>query len=137
MQRHRLRAFIEGARLARSVDAHLVCAYVDPAGYLAEWDPPRSNTRRRWTRQAVSRLWSLPRKCKRASCSAWELQGLGGPSGLLSGAAAPALARLTASTGVSLLIVGGPRPGVLAKPSACWKEPFRIQDRPVLVLPAG
>ena len=30
------------ARFARSVDAHLVCAYVDPAGYLAEWDPPRS-----------------------------------------------------------------------------------------------
>lgn len=35
------------ARFTRSVDAHLVCTFVDPAGYLAEWDPP-------WSRDAVS-----------------------------------------------------------------------------------
>lgn len=52
------------ARFARSVDAHLVCAFVDPAGYLAEWDPPRSLRAASllWTRHAMSRRCSRPRR---------------------------------------------------------------------------
>ena len=61
---------------------------------------------------------------------------------VLSGAVAPALARLAASTGASLLMVGGPRPGVLAAlqrmvEGAVPDELLRIQDRPVPILPAG
>ena len=33
---HLIRA---GARLAARLDAHLICAYVDPASYLTEWEP--------------------------------------------------------------------------------------------------
>lgn len=130
------------ARFACSVDAHLVCAFVDPAGYLAEWDPPRS-------RHAAS---LDPARNVEALFPATEVREglvlcLGPPWAewtfrVLSGAVAPALARLTASTGASLLILGGPRPGVLAKlqrvvEGAVADELLRIQDRPVLFLPAG
>lgn len=129
------------ARFARSVDAHLVCAYVDPAGYLAEWDPGRS-------RHALS---LEPAHNVEALFPATEVkEGLVlclGPPGaewsfrVLGGTVAPALARLAASTGASLLLVGGPRPGVLARlqrvlEGAVPDALLRIQDRPVLIIPA-
>jgi nucleotide-binding universal stress UspA family protein len=128
------------ADFARSVDAHLVCAYVDPAGYLAEWDPPRS-------RHALS---LDPAPNVEALFPATEVkEGLVlclGPPGrewsfrVLGGAVAPALARLAASTGASVVIVGGPRPGILARlqralEGAVPDELLRIQDRPVLIIP--
>ncbi|MBP1136447.1 nucleotide-binding universal stress UspA family protein [Arthrobacter sp. PvP023] len=130
------------ALFARSVNAHLVCAFVDPAGYLAEWDPPRS-------RNAVSLdpAGNAEALFPAADVKASLVRCLGAPGyewsfRVLGGAVAPALARLAASTGASLLIVGGPRPGLLAgfqrlMEGAVPDELLRIQDRPVLILPSG
>jgi nucleotide-binding universal stress UspA family protein len=124
------------------VDTHLVCAFVDPAGYLAEWDP-------QWSLDALS---LDPARNMEALFPAADVKErlvlcLGSPGAgwsfrVLGGAVAPALARLAASTGASLLIVGGPRPGVLAGLQRVVEGSvpdllLRIQDRPVLILPAG
>lgn len=130
------------ADFARSVEAHLVCAYVDPAGYLAEWDPPRS--RHATSMDPVHNVEALfpATEVKEGLVLCLGPPGAGWSFRVLGGAVAPALARLAASTGASLLIVGGPRPGVLAGlervvEGAVPDELLRIQDRPILILPAG
>ncbi|ABK03268.1 hypothetical protein JOE40_000805 [Arthrobacter sp. PvP102] len=130
------------ARFARSVNSHLVCAYVDPAGYLAEWAPPRFRDAESLDPPGSDEALFPAADVRKGLVLCLGTPGAGWSFRVLGGAVAPALARLAASTGASLLLVGGPRPGVLAKLQRVVEgtvpdELLRIQDRPVLILPAG
>ncbi len=129
-----------GAELAATLDAHLVCAYVDPSSVLAEWEPPR-------TRTAAS---LDPVNNEEALYPAGEvrarLTGLLGPQGTtwsfreLHGDVSCALARLAGSTGACMLVVGNGRSGLLAKlnrtlEGAVADRLTRLQHRPVVVVP--
>ncbi|HSL36876.1 MAG TPA: universal stress protein, partial [Arthrobacter sp.] len=102
-----------GASLAARLGAHLICAYVDPASYLTEWEPAVSRTSASLD-PAVNTETDFPSGHVRD-----VLRAILGPPGeewsfrVLNGAVAQALGRLAASTDASLLIVGGQRPGRL------------------------
>lgn len=129
-----------GASLAARLDAHLICAYVDPASYLTEWEPAVSRTSASLD-PAVNTETDFPSGQVRD-----VLQGILGPPGeewsfrVLNGAVAQALGRLAASTDASLLIVGGQRPGRLHAVERMLEgsvegELAGLQHRPVLVIP--
>ena len=129
-----------GASLAARLNAHLICAFVDPASYLTEWEPPGSRTSASLD-PAVKSETDFPSAVVRE-----ELQGILGPPGeewtfrVLNGAVAQALGRLAESTDASLLIVGGQRPGRLAAMERILEGSVsaglaRLQSTPVLVIP--
>ena len=128
--------------LAASLGVHLVCAFVDPASYLTEWNPVGSRT-------AVSLDPAANDEAQFPSGHVLRsLEALLGPPGagwsfrVLNGDVSQALARLAESTGASLLIVGGPRAGVLARVDRILEGSVsvalaRTQPRPVLVVPGA
>ena len=131
---------LAGASLAARLDAHLICAYVDPASYLTEWEPAVSRTSASLD-PAVNNETDFPSGHVRNL-----LQAFLGPPGeewsfrVLNGAVAPALGRLAVSTDASLLIVGGQRPGWLHAVERMLEGPVEaelagLQHRPVLVIP--
>lgn len=109
-----LRLVRMAAGLAVDLGRHLVCAYVDPAGYLAEWEP--SATR------AASTLDPAPNDEAHFPSGQVlrRLEDVLGPPGdewtfrVLNGDVAQALIRLSDSADASFVVVGGQRPGVLA-----------------------
>jgi hypothetical protein len=128
------------AGLAAGLGLHLVCAFVDPAGYLTEWEPETS--------RAAASLDPVPNE--EAHFPSGQvlqcLEAILGPPGtewsfrVLNGDVARALGRLADSAGASLLIVGGPRPGVLARIDRFLEGSVsavltRTQHRPVLIVP--
>ena len=128
------------ADLAGALGLHLVCAFVDPASYLTEWEPDG-------TRAALS---LDPVINEEADFPAGQLLRsleavLGRPGEtwsfrVLNGDVAKALARLAESVGASLLIVGAGRPGVLAwvdrlLEGSVSASLIGCQDRPVLIIP--
>ena len=129
-----------GAELAARLEAHLICAYVDPASYLTEWEPPVSRTSASLD-PAVNNETDFPSGHVRD-----VLQAILGPPGeewsfrVLNGAVAQALGRLAASTDATLLIVGGQRPGRLAAVERMLEGSVGVnlaglQRKPVLVIP--
>lgn len=129
-----------GASLAARLEAHLICAYVDPASYLTEWEPAVSRTSASLD-PAVNNEANFPSGDVRDAVRAV----LGLPGGewsfrVLNGAVVQALARLAASTDASLLIVGGQRPGRLHAVERMLEGSVEaglagLQHRPVLVIP--
>ncbi|TNB69759.1 universal stress protein [Arthrobacter sp. BB-1] len=128
------------AELATALGQHLVCAFVDPAGYLTEWEPDTS-------RDAHS---LDPATNEEAEYPADELlhrrEALLGRPGkqwsfrVLNGDVPKALCRLAENTGASLIIVGADRPGPLARVDrflAGSVSSFLThrQQRPVLIVP--
>lgn len=130
------------AELAATLGMHLVCAFVDPAGYLAEHEPVHS-------RMASSIDPSpdgealFPAADVRAS-----LETILGPPGeswsfrVLNGSVAEALARLANSAGAVAIVVGGPRRGAGPSLKRMLERPVsdrlvRIQRRPVIVVPGA
>ncbi|MET1022377.1 MAG: universal stress protein [Arthrobacter sp.] len=126
--------------LAASLDAHLICAYVDPSSYLTEWEPAglRSGAS---LDPAFNSESDFPSSLVRDG-----LQAILGPPGeewsfrVLNGAVAPALDRLAVSADASLLVVGGQRPGRLAAMGRILEGSVGVeltyrQSRPVLVVP--
>ena len=128
------------AGLAASLELHLVCAFVDPASYLTEWEPEGQRTA----------LSLDPNVNEEADYPASQLQRklellLGQPGDswsfrVLNGDVPKALSRLAENTGASLIVVGGGKPG-----SVAWVDRLlegsvsatlvRRQQRPVLVIP--
>ena len=128
------------ASLAARLNAHLICAFVDPASYLTEWEPAGSRISASLD-PAVKSETDFPSGNVREG-----LQDILGPPGeewtfrVLNGAVAQALGRLADSTDASLLIVGGQRPGRLAAMERMLEgsvsaELARLQSRPVLIIP--
>lgn len=128
------------AGLAASLGLHLICAFVDPASYLTEWDPSGSRT-------AASLDPAASDEARFPSGHVLQsLETILGPPGaewsfrVLNGDVSQALGRLADSAGASLLIVGGPRAGVLARMDRLLEGSVsasltRTQPRPVLVVP--
>ena len=102
------------ADLATSLGQHLVCAFVDPASYLTEWEPQGSRTALSLD-PAVNEEAEFP-----SEQVLHRLEALLGQPGeswsfrVLNGDVASALARLADSIGARLIIVGGGRVGTLA-----------------------
>lgn len=129
------------AALAGSLAAPLVCAYVDEASYLVEWDPARSAHRlslhpeadNAEIRAQTERLRSeIAAVCDGAGVE-WTLRTLAGDP-------ARALGRLAADTGAAMIVVGTPAPGLghritaaLNGSVAAWLS--HHQDRPILIVP--
>jgi nucleotide-binding universal stress UspA family protein len=128
------------AELAATLERHLVCAFVDPASYLTEWEPERQRTALS-LEPAINEETDFP-----AILLQRHVETLLGKPGeawsfrVLAGGVAKALSRLAESTGASLLVVGADRTGSLA-----WADRLlegsvsgsltRTQHCPVLIVP--
>ena len=130
------------ANLAESLDRHLICAFVDPASYLTEWGPQGSRTADSLDPAADDESQFPPGDVQR------RIEAILGPPGEqwsfrpLHGDVPQALGRLAENAGASLIIVGGPRTGVLARidrllEGSVSSSLARIQRRPVLVVPGS
>ena len=128
------------AGLAVILRAHLICAFVDPASYLTEWEPAGS--------RAGASLDPAP-NAEAEFPARQMLDGLvdilGPPGGawsfrVLNGEVAQALGRLAQSADAAALIVGGQRPGRIAQMGRLLEGSVsvsltRLQARPVLIVP--
>ena len=129
-----------GADLAAVLGAHLLCAFVDPASYLTEWEPAGSRT-------GLSLDPAPNREADFPSADILEtLRNILGPPGaewsfrVLNGDVPRALSRLAESTDASMLIVGGQRPGRAAAMTRMLEGSVRVslmrsQTRPIVVVP--
>lgn len=130
------------AELAAALEEHLVCAFVDPASYLTEWEPEGQ-------RAALS---LEPIVNEEADFPSKQLQRnlesiLGQPGEtwsfrLLNGDVSKALSRLAENTSASLLVVGADRPGSLAwvdrlLEGSVSASLIQGQQRPVLIVPCN
>ncbi|MDN4643337.1 universal stress protein [Arthrobacter sp. PsM3] len=129
-----------GEDLAAILGVHLICAFVDPASYLTEWEPTTSRVGASLD-PAPNRETEFP-----ASEILDRLRNILGPPGqewtfrVLNGEVSQALTRLAESTDASMLIVGGQRPGNLAGMTRLLEGSVSIsltrsQPRPVMVIP--
>lgn len=137
VQEHLVRT---AAGFASGLDLHLVCAFVDPSSYLTEWEPAGS-------RDAASLDPAVNVEAAFPPEQVLDrLQTILGPPGtewsfrVLNGEVAQALGRIAASVDAPLLIVGGPRPGSLARLGRLLEGSvsgalIREQATPVLVVP--
>lgn len=134
------------AVLAARLAAPLLCAYVDEASYLVEWDPARSAHRlslhpdaddeniRAVTSELRAAVGTAVDQLPAGTAQPeWTLR-------ILSGDPARALARLAAETSAPMIVVGTPERGishrlaeVLSGSVAAWLT--HHQSRPVLVVP--
>ena len=129
------------ATLAQRLSAPLLCAYVDEASYLVEWDPARSAHRLSLhPDKNDDDIRSLTNDLKSAIGSAipsaspeWTLRTLAGDP-------ARALGRLATEVNAPMIIVGTPEKGfghriteLLNGSVAAWLT--HHQSRPVLVVP--
>ncbi|MET1065144.1 MAG: universal stress protein [Arthrobacter sp.] len=127
--------------LARNLATRLICAYVDEASYLVEWDPGRSAHRLSLhpdTNNAEIR--AVTQELRNSIGSACEPLGFDWTLRTLAGDPARALGKLAAEVGAAIIIVGTPEPGpghrisaALNGSVAAWLS--HHQDRPILIVP--
>ena len=129
------------ASLAASLGEHLICAFVDPATYLTEWDPsgqltalsldPIINEEAEFpSRQVRQKLEAILGKKPGHS---WSFR-------VLNGDVPKALTRLADNTDAALLVVGTGLPRSLAwldrvLEGSVSANLIRQQHRPVLIVP--
>jgi nucleotide-binding universal stress UspA family protein len=127
--------------LAEKLGVPMVCAYVDEASYLVEWDPARSAHRLSLhpdkddadVRAVSEELRGVVGAACQGKSVEWTLR-------ILAGDPARALGRLAAEANAAMIIVGTPERGLGHKISealngsvAAWLS--HHQDRPILVVP--
>jgi nucleotide-binding universal stress UspA family protein len=130
------------ASLAHGLSAPLICAYVDEASYLVEWDPGRSSHRlslhpdvdEAEIRAVTQELRSIVSASCDGSGVSWTLRTLAGDP-------ARALGKLAAEAGAAMIIVGTPEHGLGHRISealngsvAAWLS--HHQTLPILIVPA-
>lgn len=129
--------------LARSLATRLICAYVDEASYLVEWDPARSAHRLSLHPDTDNaEIRAVTQELRASIESACSPLGIDWSLRSLAGDPARALGRLAAETGAAMIIVGTPEPGLghrltaaLNGSVAAWLS--HHQDRPILIVPVG
>jgi nucleotide-binding universal stress UspA family protein len=99
--------------LADGLSAPLIAAFVDPANYLIEWTPgnnvlPISLDPDDDTAIAAARLKVSLTAAAADNQVNWSLRIIGGDPAL-------ALGRLAEAVGASTIVIGGRRPGIMAK----------------------
>lgn len=128
------------ADFAADLGLHLVCAFVDPASYLTEWEAEELRTAHSMD-PAVNEEADFPAGQLLLSLEAiLGLPGEGWSFRVLNGDIAPALGRLAESAGASMFIVGCRRSGVIAWLDRLIEGPvyaalLRQQRLPVLIIP--
>lgn len=137
---------ITAATLAAKLSAPLMCAYVDEASYLVEWDPARSAHRLSLNPEADNddiRAVTAELKAAIGRTVAGVASG-GAPVDwtlrTLAGDPARALARLAAESSVPMIIVGTSERGMTHRISELLNGSVGLwlthhQSRPVLVVP--
>ena len=131
------------AALAKRLAAPLVCAYVDEASYLVEWDPARSahrlslhpvadDARFRETTQELRS--AIEARCADLGID-WTLR-------ILAGDPARSIGRLATDTNALMIVVGTPERGIghritaaLNGSVAAWLS--HHQEHPILIVPWG
>ncbi|BCW80702.1 hypothetical protein NicSoilC5_27210 [Arthrobacter sp. NicSoilC5] len=132
------------ATLAARLGAPLVCAYVDEASYLVEWDPARSAHRLSRHPDADDDMLELATELKaQVQATVDKLPGGSPPDWsfrTLTGDAARALGQLAAEVDAPMIIVGTSERGLSHRLSealggsvGAWLS--HHQSRPVLVVP--
>jgi nucleotide-binding universal stress UspA family protein len=133
------------ATLAARLSVPLICAYVDEASYLVEWDPARSAHRPSRHPDADDDLPALTRELKaQVQAAVDKLPSDGGPLQwsfrTLAGDPARALGQLAAEVDAPMIIVGTSERGFTHRLSealngsvGAWLS--HHQSRPVLVVP--
>ncbi|GGI02546.1 universal stress protein [Arthrobacter liuii] len=133
------------ATLAARLAAPLVCAYVDEASYLVEWDPARSAHRLSRHPDTDDDMLALATELKaQVQATVDKLPSDGGPLEwsfrTLTGDPARALGQLAAEVNAPMIIVGTSERGFSHRLSEAlngsvgtWLS--RHQSRPVLVVP--
>jgi nucleotide-binding universal stress UspA family protein len=130
------------ASLASKLAAPLICAHVDEASYLVEWDPARSAHRLSLhpdTDNAAIR--AVTQELRNSAGSACDALGVPWTLRTLAGDPARALGRLAAEVGAAMIIVGTPEPGLGHRISAALNGSVAAwlshhQDHPILIVPA-
>ncbi|HSU48277.1 MAG TPA: universal stress protein [Arthrobacter sp.] len=133
------------ATLAARLSVPLICAYVDEASYLVEWDPARSAHRPARHPDADDDMTALTRELKaQVQAAVDKLPSDGGPLQwsfrTLAGDPARALGQLAAEVDAPMIIVGTSERGFTHRLSealngsvGAWLS--HHQSRPVLVVP--
>jgi|SRR4051812_18401656 len=131
------------AALAKRLAAPMVCAYVDEASYLVEWDPARSAHRLSLHpdaddarfREATQELRSVIETRSAGLGVDWTLR-------ILAGDPARSIGRLAADTSALMIVVGTPGSGIghrltaaLNGSVAAWLS--HHQELPILIVPAA
>ncbi len=131
------------ATLAHRLAAPLICAYVDEASYLVDWDPARSMHRLSLHPDAdENAIRAVTQELQSTIEVAFDGRGIDWTLRTLGGDPARALGRLAADSNAEMIIVGTPERGLghriaaaLNGSVAAWLS--HHQDRPVLIVPAA
>ncbi|WP_427006961.1 universal stress protein [Pseudarthrobacter sp. H2] len=128
------------AGLASALGQHLVCAFVDPASYLTEWEPEGRRTALSLDPMVNEEADFPSRQLQRNLESVLGEPGEAWSFRVLNGDVSKALSRLAENTDASLLVVGAGWPGSLA-----WADRLlegsvsasliRLKKWPVLIVP--
>ncbi|MEE2523619.1 universal stress protein [Pseudarthrobacter sp. J75] len=129
------------AALARKLEVALVCAYVDEASYLVEWDPHRATHRLSLhPDKDDDDVRTLQDQLRSILGQALEGQGVEWSLRTLAGDPSRALGRLAADCDASMIVVGTPEHGLGHRLSemlngsiSAWLS--HHQSCPVLVVP--
>ena len=130
------------ASLAAGLAAPLICAFVDEASYLVEWDPARTAHRLSLHPDADdAEIRAVTRELRSIVAAACDGPGVAWTLRTLAGDPARALGRLAAEAGAGMIIVGTPERGLGHRLSealngsvAAWLS--HHQDHPILIVPA-
>ncbi|GAC1376004.1 MAG: hypothetical protein NVSMB43_15890 [Pseudarthrobacter sp.] len=133
------------AKLAAKLSVPLLCAYVDEASYLVEWDPARSAHRLSLHPGQDDDVRAVTSGIKAAIEHTVANAGTGGDQvewtlRTLAGDPARALARLAAESNVPMIVVGTSERGLSHRISEMLNGSVGLwlthhQSRPVLVVP--
>ena len=129
------------AELASRLAAPLICAHVDEASYLVEWDPARSAHRLSLHPDTDNaEIRAVTQELRNSIGSACDALGIHWTLRTLAGDPARALGRLAAEAGAAMIIVGTPEPGLGHRLSAALNGSVAAwlshhQDHPILIVP--
>ena len=129
------------ASLASKLAAPLICAHVDEASYLVEWDPARSAHRLSLHPNTDNaEIRAVTQELRNSIGSACDALGIHWTLRTLAGDPARALGRLAAETGAAMIIVGTPEPGLGHRISAALNGSVAAwlshhQGHPILIVP--
>ncbi|MFE5836363.1 universal stress protein [Arthrobacter sp. NPDC056493] len=128
------------AAIAAALGQHLVCAFVDPAGYLAEWEPEHQRTALSLEPASNEEAHFPSQQLRRSLESVLGQPGETWSYRVLDGDVAKALIRLAENTDASLLVAGAGGAGALARIERLLEGSVSAalihrQPRPVLIVP--
>lgn len=129
------------AALASRLATPLICAHVDEASYLVEWDPARSAHRLSLHPETDNaEIRAVTQELRNSIGAACDGLGIQWTLRTLAGDPARALGKLAAEVGATMIIVGTPEPGLGHRISAALNGSVAAwlshhQDHPILIVP--